>query len=578
MTSRPTPWVFFSHTRSSCWITGKARFSNNSLRPPSSSILWVFGIRTWPFCCNCSTGLVSSHTIAKVREWFASPKQRKRSLPQCRDAVTARQILGHKKLRDLARLRDPNVSQGNEFALKYEIEQRFAKPGSQCELFNLPAPYVDATVENRSITVTHQPARQIRRRYRCKHLSVDSYWLFWLIHPADTVIRRRPHKRQSGESQMLSFLNRSPKSSMFGFKQQPRGTETSGDCSMESPSPRVSHLGAVSPLSKPRFFTGTSSLAEHSDEDNNNDHRTLLSPKTLSQKLSRFFSPASFAARKRELAPPSPVRRASRADSIVAIPPMFSSLSKGDFTKNAVTLRQILHHSTLGLELREYAAGCRADEGLRFLDEYASICRHNDINLVHENSAHFMREYFSITSPSSINLAAAVQQKLCDRFDSSQFRSVEDLFEDAALEVFSDFKQSDTFRKFCETNQDAKLFCNDASTLLLDSFVVPENFHLAIKSVCNDPELVNLIRFCCSVAEFERLPIKSTARRAQGRKILSMFFFNGAAFQLENMPAMYVDAMQREEFDFVLTDARVECLQLLSLDQALMETCRINST
>lgn len=357
---------------------------------------------------------------------------------------------------------------------------------------------------------------------------------------------------------MLAFLNRSPKPAAFGLKSHARSTDTSRDYSAESP-----HLGAASP----RFLTG-SDLSEHDGGDRH------MSPRTLTQKLGGLFSPGSH---RRELAPPTPVRRASRADSLNAASPLFSTLSKNDHTKNAATLRQVLHHSTLGLALREYAASCRADEGLRFLDEYAAVCRCSDASLVQQTSAHFMLEYFSKTSPSSINLAAAVQLKLQDRFEGSLFRSVEDLFEEAALEVFSDFKQSDTFRRFCETNHEAKLFCNDASTLLLDSFVVPENFHSAIKSVSGDSELVNLIRFCCSVAEFERLPVKSTARRAQGRKILSMFFYSGATFQLENMPAMYVDAMQREEFEFVLSDARVECLQLLSLDQALMEACRIHS-
>jgi hypothetical protein len=58
----------------------------------------------------------------------------------------------------------------------------------------------------------------------------------------------------------------------------------------------------------------------------------------------------------------------------------------------------------------------------------------------------------------------------------------------------------------------------------LDAVVTPEHFQeLAALVLPEGTDMVNLVRFCSSVAEFERLPEKSPKRRAAGNKILLTF-------------------------------------------------------
>lgn len=323
-------------------------------------------------------------------------------------------------------------------------------------------------------------------------------------------------------------------------------------------------LPNISP--KPRsFFTNNNTF------DTSHQRKPLL-PQRLSELLSissssspRSSSPTTATAYPKQDVTRAPARHCSKNNNLVI----------SDYTKSGATLRQILDHNTLGPQFRAFAAERHADEGLRFLDEFTLLQTSSESST--EVAGKLIAEYFSDASPSSINLGNNTRDNLLERFHNGEYKTVGELFQTPMLDIFTDIKHGDAFRDFCKVNVEANAFYNDVNTLMLDTFIVPENFHLATKSIFFDHSAaatVNLVRFCCSVAEFERLPARSATRKAQGRKIASLFFHSGARFQLDSVAAMYVDAIAREEFEHVLSDARMECLQALALNNVLLETCR----
>lgn len=247
------------------------------------------------------------------------------------------------------------------------------------------------------------------------------------------------------------------------------------------------------------------------------------------------------------------------------------SLCKSDITKSGATLRQVMDHPTIGREFRDYAASRHAAEGLSFLDDYAESASELDFSVAEK----LMAKYFLDTAPMSVNLADKVRASLFEAYKSKRmFSTIGKLFEEAMFEVFADLKKSDTFRQFCEQNEQAKVLFDDGDVVLLDRWVVPENFRKVVPTVLGDANLVNLVRFCCSVTEFERLAPRSKERKLQGNKIKSTFVQLGSRFEVA-LPKLYTDAILGEErADDVLMDARVECLQILSMERELINLCR----
>jgi hypothetical protein len=86
--------------------------------------------------------------------------------------------------------------------------------------------------------------------------------------------------------------------------------------------------------------------------------------------------------------------------------------------------------------------------------------------------------------------------------------------------------------------------------------------------------LLKQVRFCSLVAEFERFPLGSVERRTKGAKICSLFIQHGARFEIESLPSLYIEAVQKDVVE-LLPDARMECLQCLALEEDVVRLCRM---
>lgn len=254
-----------------------------------------------------------------------------------------------------------------------------------------------------------------------------------------------------------------------------------------------------------------------------------------------------------------------------------------DYSKQGTTLRQIMDHAYWGPQFREYAASRHADESILFLNELSAYKCEGQSRVQQEQfAAMLMDTYFTDSAPKWVNLASRTREALLNDFASSKYATVHDLFKEAMHEAFSDIKHSETFKTFC-LGEEAQQFCNDADTLLLDDLVVMENFIKLVGFLHGDKEMIDLLRFCCSVAEFERLcetagatpgSDKKLERMALRNKISATFVQPGSRLQLENLPQLYVDAILAGGHDHVFSDARIEALQIFCLHQEFMASCR----
>lgn len=301
------------------------------------------------------------------------------------------------------------------------------------------------------------------------------------------------------------------------------------------------------------------------------DSSPALTPKLLIPKLSSTPRTSSSSNYTNELA----LRK--RQPSCAISTTMEGAICTEDFSKLATTVRQVLHHPTMGKRFRDFASHLRADEGIRFLDDLAAVTAGGEFasrTEEHRAAARLMEQYFVDSAPWSVNLTAQCRESLLEQYATGRYGSLSGLFEAAMYEVFSDLKSSDAFRTFCTGDEDAKVLSEDADTLLLDAWITPDRFHAASLAFQGDRESLNRLRFCCSVSEFERLPPKSVQRLAQGNKISATFCQSGARFQLEDIPRLYLDAILKGEYEQGLFDLRTECLQILSLETGLIQLAR----
>ncbi|KAH9259167.1 hypothetical protein BASA81_002787 [Batrachochytrium salamandrivorans] len=250
-----------------------------------------------------------------------------------------------------------------------------------------------------------------------------------------------------------------------------------------------------------------------------------------------------------------------------------SVIAEKDFSKQGTTVRQILEHPSLGPKFRDFAKSFHADEGIQFLDQLATS-RGDDFKAI---AKELMERYFLDGAACWVNLPNTIHEELLTAYRDDTYSSVSQLFESAMYETFTDLKKSDTFRKFCFEDADAKAFSNDADIMLLEQLICPEYFRTALQAVEDqEPLLANLVRFCASVGEFERLVVNDKERKAKGQKISSTFVQSGAQFHI-NLPALYTLGVEGGNYDKVLPDAKIECLQTLSKCEALMMVARKNT-
>jgi len=270
----------------------------------------------------------------------------------------------------------------------------------------------------------------------------------------------------------------------------------------------------------------------------------------------------------------SPANRVSTKNTSIPTPtsqPGSFVVAAADHSKLGTTVRQILDNPTIAKRFRAYAASLHADEGLKFLEDLQASYDLPDQVMAADK---IMHRFFLDDATDQVNLPANIRTELFERFQTKQYDTVADLFTDTTMEVFTDIKKSDTFRNFLMIDEEAKRISSD-ETLLLDRWVVSENFRVALQAVQDDTELSNLIRFCSSVSEFEKEEDK-VARKARGNKIAATFVQPGSTFQV-TLPQYYTDSILGGKYEF-LPDARIECLQILAKSPALMETVRKSLT
>lgn len=249
-----------------------------------------------------------------------------------------------------------------------------------------------------------------------------------------------------------------------------------------------------------------------------------------------------------------------------------SVIAEKDFSKQGTTVRQILEHPSLGPKFRDFAKSFHADEGIQFLDQLASSSSQaSDKAAV---AKELMERYFLDGAACWVNLPNTIHEELLTAYRDDSYPSVAHLFESAMYETFTDLKKSDTFRKFCFEDAEAKAFSNDSDITLLEQLICTEHFRSALQAVEDqEPALANLVRFCASVGEFERLVVNDKERKAKGQKISSTFVQSGAQFYV-NLPALYTLGVENGNYEKVLPDAKIECLQTLSQCEALMTAAR----
>jgi hypothetical protein len=116
-------------------------------------------------------------------------------------------------------------------------------------------------------------------------------------------------------------------------------------------------------------------------------------------------------------------------------------------------------------------------------------------------------------------------------------------------------------------NTEVKLFLLDGNLLLLDMFIVPENLEEAIPHAVR-PNEGDIVRFCSAVSALERMPYKGQERRAQAHKIAATL--EDSKFPIPQSIVLAILDGQTE----LLSDARMECLHFLTLNEKLMVHCR----
>jgi hypothetical protein len=248
-------------------------------------------------------------------------------------------------------------------------------------------------------------------------------------------------------------------------------------------------------------------------------------------------------------------------------------LPKADFTKLGMSVRQILDHPSLGITFRQYAKARMADEGILFLDDFGKEVL--STNNSHESAKRLLDLYFVDTATCAVHVSNNCRLELFDKFARKDFNSLPSLFQLATHEVFVDIKNSDTFRQFCVDNEMAKEFTGYGDTLLLDEWMVPARLKYVLNSLQNKPDLVNRIRFTCSVAEFEAAPANSQRQHFLGDNIALKYIQPGAIFPVASfLPFVDVESIRKGFYEHVLPDSRLEVLQKLALDAQVMEACR----
>jgi hypothetical protein len=293
--------------------------------------------------------------------------------------------------------------------------------------------------------------------------------------------------------------------------------------------------------------------------------------------LGSFSSPISTPTKARSASfthvniPTSHLRQISKqVSSTDSTNPRKSNLLLGvvDETKLGMTVLQVLNHKTVGLAFYEFASKRYAGEGIDFLyamsmfddeDEEASCC---DI----------MSRFIVDSAPKMLNLRYDMRHDLIvAHFDEKNFHQVKLLLEGVKYEVINDLKVSDTFRQFCLSHPTANLICANSSVFLLDVWVRTDNFS-RICSAVKDPKEKNLLRFCCVVADYEELPV-GKEKHSRARYICTNFIHSGARFQINTLHPFYMRALLWGGYD-ILADARMESLQILSLNEDLTSLCR----
>lgn len=234
-----------------------------------------------------------------------------------------------------------------------------------------------------------------------------------------------------------------------------------------------------------------------------------------------------------------------------------------------------MNHPSLGPRFRESAKARHADEGIQFLDDLFKL-NANDRSM--ESASCLLEKYFVDGAPLWVNLSAEVHADLFQRFKAGiMTTTVHGMFELAVLEVMLDLRRGDVFRSFCFTDEEAIEFADNASIYVLTMWLAQrQDFHAALITFAQDNEICNLLRFCVSAVEYEKLSERAVMeRKAKGNAIASTFVQNGSRFQVTSLAKLYVDAILKGEYDSVLEDARVECLRELSKNSTVMEMARM---
>lgn len=235
-----------------------------------------------------------------------------------------------------------------------------------------------------------------------------------------------------------------------------------------------------------------------------------------------------------------------------------------------MTVRLMLNHPTLGPKFRHYAKMHHADEGILFLDELFAVDLMETDRAV---SSRFLYKYFVDSATHWINLPADVHDDLLQRFSSSEDITVCALFDLAVLEVICDLKRGNVYRDFCMKDAEAKEFVHNAPVYVLDNWLSDRrNFQASLIALAHERSTCNIIRFCVSVAEYEKLPkCDVVGRKTKANKIASAFVHNGSMFQVSSLDKLYVNAITKDAYEYVFADARIECLRELTKNHDVMD-------
>ena len=90
-----------------------------------------------------------------------------------------------------------------------------------------------------------------------------------------------------------------------------------------------------------------------------------------------------------------------------------------------------------------------------------------------------------------------------------------------------------------------------------------------------EPQVASIqkIRFCIAVGEYERLRDK-VMRKSKGRKIMAMFFQEGAMFQLSGVPERIRESVLTENNYEAYDQLRSDYIQELSVDPVVMNAVK----